>query len=96
MKKIKTIGVVGAGQMGSGIAQVAAVSGYSVLLYDAFPGVAEKSGERIKASLDKLLAKGKLEHEKHDLPCRPSRWWIIWWMWPRQTWWWRPLWRRWS
>ena len=33
MKKIKTIGVVGAGQMGSGIAQVAAVSGYSVLLY---------------------------------------------------------------
>ena len=66
MKKIKTIGVVGAGQMGSGIAQVAAVSGYSVLLYDAFPGVAEKSGERIKASLDKLLAKGKLEHEKHD------------------------------
>nr|WP_204884451.1 3-hydroxybutyryl-CoA dehydrogenase [Pseudoflavonifractor phocaeensis] len=66
MKEIKTIGVVGAGQMGSGIAQVAAVSGYSVLLYDAFPGVAEKSAQRMKASLDKLLAKGKLDQEKHD------------------------------
>ena len=66
MKEIKTIGVVGAGQMGSGIAQVAAVSGYSVLLYDAFPGVAEKSAQRMKASLDKLLAKGKLEQEKYD------------------------------
>ncbi|MBM6927209.1 3-hydroxybutyryl-CoA dehydrogenase [Pseudoflavonifractor phocaeensis] len=63
---MKTIGVVGAGQMGSGIAQVAAVSGYSVLLYDAFPGVAEKSAQRMKASLDKLLAKGKLDQEKHD------------------------------
>lgn len=66
MKEIKTIGVVGAGQMGSGIAQVAAVSGYSVLLYDAFPGVAAKAAERMKASLDKLLAKGKLDQEKHD------------------------------
>lgn len=66
MKEIKTIGVVGAGQMGSGIAQVAAVSGYSVLLYDAFPGVAEKAAQRMKASLDKLLAKGKLDQEKHD------------------------------
>lgn len=66
MKEIKTIGVVGAGQMGSGIAQVAAVSGYSVLLYDAFPGVAAKAAERMKASLDKLLVKGKLDQEKHD------------------------------
>lgn len=66
MKEIKTIGVVGAGQMGSAIAQVAAVSGYSVLLYDAFPGVAAKAAERMKASLDKLLAKGKLDQEKHD------------------------------
>lgn len=66
MKDIKTIGVVGAGQMGSGIAQVAAVSGYSVLLYDAFPGVAEKAAQRMKANLDKLLTKGRLDQEKHD------------------------------
>lgn len=66
MKEIKVIGVVGAGQMGSGIAQVAAVSGYSVLLYDAFPGVAAKSLQRIQASLDKLLSKGRLEQAVYD------------------------------
>ena len=66
MKEIKTIGVVGAGQMGSGIAQVAAVSGYSVLLFDAFPGVAAKAVERIQASLSKLLGKGKLEQAVYD------------------------------
>lgn len=66
MKEIKVIGVVGAGQMGSGIAQVAAVSGYSVLLYDAFPGVAAKSVQRIQASLDKLLSKGRLEQAVYD------------------------------
>lgn len=66
MKEIKTIGVVGAGQMGSGIAQVAAVSGYSVLLFDAFPGVAAKAVERIQASLSKLLGKGKLEQSVYD------------------------------
>ncbi len=66
MKEIKVIGIVGAGQMGSGIAQVAAVSGYSVLLYDAFPGVAAKSLQRIQASLDKLLSKGRLEQAVYD------------------------------
>ena len=66
MREIKTIGVVGAGQMGSGIAQVAAVSGYSVLLFDAFPGVAGKAVERIQASLSKLLGKGKLEQSAYD------------------------------
>ncbi|MCM1296615.1 MAG: 3-hydroxybutyryl-CoA dehydrogenase [Muribaculaceae bacterium] len=70
MKTIQTIGVVGAGQMGSGIAQVAAVSGYSVRLFDAFPGVAAKSVERIKTSLTKLLAKGKLEQSVYDAACK--------------------------
>lgn len=70
MKTIQTIGVVGAGQMGSGIAQVAAVSGYSVLLFDAFPGVAAKAVERIKTSLTKLLAKGKLEQPVYDAACK--------------------------
>ena len=60
MKEIKTIGVIGAGQMGSGIAQVAAVSGYSVLLYDAFPGVAAKALSRIQAGLEKQVDKGRM------------------------------------
>lgn len=67
MKEIKTIGVAGAGQMGSGIAQVAATSGYSVAIYDAFPGVAEKAQGRIQASLEKLLSKGKIEQAVYDM-----------------------------
>ena len=66
MKEIKTIGIVGAGQMGTGIAQVAATAGYQVAVYDAFPGVAEKSLGRIKASLEKLVSKGKLEQSSCD------------------------------
>ena len=65
MNEINVIGIVGAGQMGSGIAQVAATSGYAVRLFDAFPGVAEQSLRRIQASLDKLLKKGKLDQERH-------------------------------
>jgi 3-hydroxybutyryl-CoA dehydrogenase len=57
---IKTIGVIGAGQMGGGIAQVAAVAGFSTLVYDAFP----KSLDKCKADHDKRLTreveKGKM------------------------------------
>src|SRR6185312_6833875 len=46
-KKIKTVGVVGAGQMGNGIAHVAALAGYDVLLNDM-------SADRIQAGLDTI------------------------------------------
>lgn len=66
MKEIRSIGIIGAGQMGSGIAQVAAVSGYQVTLYDAFSGVAAKSVEKICANLEKLVSKGKLDRAVCD------------------------------
>lgn len=50
--------VVGAGQMGAGIAQVMAASGRSVLLHDAAPGAVEKGLTAIGKSLEKLAAKG--------------------------------------
>ena len=50
--------VVGAGQMGGGIAQVVAASGRRVTLVDAVPGAVDRSLERIRASLEKLAAKG--------------------------------------
>jgi 3-hydroxybutyryl-CoA dehydrogenase len=50
--------VVGAGQMGGGIAQVMAASGRSVALYDAVPGAAERALETMRKSLGKLVAKG--------------------------------------
>ncbi len=50
--------VVGAGQMGSGIAQVIASSGRRVSLYDTAPGAHERALAGIEASLEKLAAKG--------------------------------------
>lgn len=52
--------VVGAGIMGIGIAQVAAQAGHSVLLFDARSGVAQQAAARLGATLDGLVAKGKL------------------------------------
>ncbi len=50
--------VVGAGQMGAGIAQVVAASGRSVLLHDTLPGATERGLEAIASSLGKLHQKG--------------------------------------
>ncbi len=50
--------VVGAGQMGGGIAQVVAASGRRVSLHDAVPGAAEKALETMRTSLGKLAEKG--------------------------------------
>jgi 3-hydroxybutyryl-CoA dehydrogenase len=50
--------VVGAGQMGSGIAQVAAAAGCRVSLHDAAPGATERALEGIRKSLTKLAEKG--------------------------------------
>ncbi len=50
--------VVGAGQMGGGIAQVMAASGRQVFLYDAAPGAVEKGLAGMRKSLERLAAKG--------------------------------------
>ncbi|MCP5463406.1 MAG: 3-hydroxybutyryl-CoA dehydrogenase [Deltaproteobacteria bacterium] len=58
MKKIQKVGVLGAGQMGSGIAQVAAQSGFSVVLVDIKQEMLDKSKAVMSKSLDKLKDKG--------------------------------------
>jgi len=50
--------VVGAGQMGAGIAQVVAASGREVFLHDAVPGAVERGLETMRRSLAKLHEKG--------------------------------------
>ncbi len=50
--------VVGAGQMGGGIAQVVAASGRRVSLHDPFPGATDRGLATIRKSLEKLAAKG--------------------------------------
>ena len=52
--------VVGAGLMGAGIAQVAAQAGHAVLLFDTREGAAEAAKAKLAATLDGLVAKGKL------------------------------------
>jgi 3-hydroxybutyryl-CoA dehydrogenase len=61
MSDIQIIGVLGAGQMGSGIAQVAAAAGWSVKLADASLALAEKARGKIDGGLKKLVEKGKVE-----------------------------------
>lgn len=55
-----TVGVVGAGAMGAGIAQVAAQAGHPVLVYDAFEGAAANGVARIASGLDGLVQRGKM------------------------------------
>jgi 3-hydroxybutyryl-CoA dehydrogenase len=57
---IERMAVVGAGQMGSGIAQVAAQAGVEVVLADASADLARRSVEKLGATLGKLVEKGKL------------------------------------
>jgi len=54
----ETVLVVGAGQMGAGIAQVVAASGRRVLLYDSLPGAVDRGLEGMRRSLTKLAEKG--------------------------------------
>ena len=57
----ETVCVVGAGQMGSGIAQVAAVAGYDVTLVDVAPKQLDRARSSIEGSLAKLVEKGRVE-----------------------------------
>lgn len=56
------IGVVGAGTMGAGIAQVAATAGHTVFIFDSYEPAIEKAKISIRNSLGKLKEKGKLEN----------------------------------
>jgi 3-hydroxybutyryl-CoA dehydrogenase len=64
--EIRKIGVIGAGQMGSGIAQVAAQVGYEVVLRDLEQSFLERGLSGIRRSIGKLLEKGRLDQHAHD------------------------------
>jgi 3-hydroxybutyryl-CoA dehydrogenase len=55
------VAVIGAGTMGAGIAQVAAVAGHPVLVYDAVPGAAERAVASVRARVAASVAKGRLD-----------------------------------
>ena len=58
--EIRTVGVVGAGTMGNGIAQVAAASGFTTVMVDVAASALEKGRATIERSLEKLVAKEKM------------------------------------
>lgn len=63
---IRTVGVLGAGQMGGGIAQVAAVSGFKVLVYDAHPKALDRCRADHAKRLGREVDKGKLAQAQAD------------------------------
>ncbi|CAN7314544.1 3-hydroxybutyryl-CoA dehydrogenase [Mesorhizobium sp. LjRoot246] len=63
MSKIETIGIIGAGQMGGGIAHVSALSGYKVLIYDISPDRIEKGIATISGNMARQVGSGKLDEK---------------------------------
>jgi 3-hydroxybutyryl-CoA dehydrogenase len=63
LSEIDTIGVVGAGTMGSGIAQVAATSGFEVVMRDVEPELVDRGFDTIEDSLDRLVVGDSLDRD---------------------------------
>ncbi len=66
MSEIKNIGVIGAGQMGNGIAHVCALHDYEVILCDSSPENLDKGLNSIKINLDKQVNRGIITQEQAD------------------------------
>jgi len=64
--EIKTFGVIGAGQMGNGIAQVAAASGLNIIMNDIAEEFVEKGIATITKNLDRSVDKGKMSKEEKE------------------------------
>ena len=81
--EVKTLAVVGAGQMGAGIAQVAAQSGISVVLIDVNADLVEKGVAGIRAQLDRAVSKGKMKADDAkvtpDMTSHPIALWAMAW-----------------
>lgn len=66
MRDFKNIGIVGAGSMGIGIAQIASTSGCKVFLYDQDIEIAQNALKKLKKILDRLIEKKRINSNKRD------------------------------
>ncbi|MEI9891336.1 MAG: 3-hydroxybutyryl-CoA dehydrogenase [Caulobacteraceae bacterium] len=66
MTDIKAVGVIGAGQMGAGIAHVCALNGYDVLLNDVSPDQIEKGLDAVRKGLERQVSKGQISQDEMD------------------------------
>ena len=63
---VRTIGIIGAGTMGSGIAQVATTAGLDAVLVDVSEAAVDKGVSTVARNLDRLVAKGKMSAPEKD------------------------------
>ena len=63
---ISTVGVIGAGQMGAGIAQVTAQAGINVVIHDVTPELTRRGVATIARNLERMVARGRLKPEERD------------------------------
>ncbi len=66
MAEIRTVGVIGAGQMGSGIAHVCALAGYNVLLHDVAPAKIDESVGLIDRNMHRQVARGLIGEAERE------------------------------
>lgn len=66
MKNITKVGVLGAGTMGRGIAQVCAQAGFETAMYDVSEDVLKRALDAIASSLEKAVQRGKLDADRRD------------------------------
>ena len=63
---LQQIGVIGAGQMGAGIAQVAAQAGLAVVMHDIAPEMCKRGVDSIARNLDRMIERGRFKPEERD------------------------------
>jgi 3-hydroxybutyryl-CoA dehydrogenase len=63
---VSTVGIVGSGQMGAGIAQVAAQAGLKVVLNDISDDAVERALRGVGRNLDRMIQRGRFKPEEHD------------------------------
>jgi len=63
---ISTVGIVGCGTMGSGIAQIVASNGFEVVFVEQDDAAVEAGTARITANLDRLVQRGRIEQDERD------------------------------
>ena len=64
--EVHTVGVIGAGQMGAGIAQVTAQAGIPVLMYDVAPDACKRGLDSIRKNFDRMIQRGRFKPEERD------------------------------
>ncbi len=63
---VSRLGIVGAGQMGGGVAEVAGQAGFEVLVYDITEEMCRRGVENIGRDLDRMVKRGRLKPEERE------------------------------